>query len=84
LGDDTEMPAKCSADALYDRPLVGHVVEREMERLGALARDVPEQVGLRLDVRVERPFLDAERLSEIADRRAVIALLGEEPSGGPG
>jgi hypothetical protein len=70
LGDDTEMPAKCSADALHDRALVGHLVERE--------------VGLRLDVRVERPFLDAERLSEIADRRAVIALLGEEPGGGPG
>jgi hypothetical protein len=55
-----------------------------MKRLGALARDVPEQVGLRLDVRVERPLLDAERLRQIADGRAVIALLGEEPGGSSG
>jgi hypothetical protein len=55
-----------------------------MEGLGALARDVPEQVGLRLDVRVERALLDAERLGEIADGCAVIALLGEEPGGGSG
>jgi hypothetical protein len=55
-----------------------------MERLGALARDVPEEVGLRLDVRVERALLDAERLGEIADGGAVIALLGEEPGGGSG
>jgi hypothetical protein len=52
--------------------------------LGALAGDVPEQVGLRLDVGVERPFLEPERLREVADGRAVIALLGEEPGGGSG
>jgi hypothetical protein len=55
-----------------------------MERLGALPRDVPKEVGLRLDVRVERPLLDAERPGEIADRRAVVALLGEEPGSGSG
>ncbi|HEV7132547.1 MAG TPA: hypothetical protein VGN27_02315, partial [Gaiellaceae bacterium] len=53
-----------------------------MERLGALARDLPEEVGLRLDVRVERAFLEPERLGEIADGRAVVALLGEEPGSG--
>jgi hypothetical protein len=55
-----------------------------VERLGALACDVPEKVGLGLDVRVERAFLDPERLGEIADRGAVVALLGEEPGGGAG
>jgi hypothetical protein len=55
-----------------------------MERLGALARDVPQEVRLRLDVGVERALLDAERLGQIADGRAVIALLGEEPGGGSG
>jgi hypothetical protein len=55
-----------------------------MERLGALARDIPEEVGLGLDVRVERALLDAERLGEVADGGAVVALLGEEPGGGSG
>jgi hypothetical protein len=55
-----------------------------MERLGALARNVPEQVGLRLDVRIERALLDAQRLGQIADGGAVIALLGEEPGCGSG
>jgi hypothetical protein len=55
-----------------------------MERLSALARNVPKQVRLRLDVGVERPLLDAERLGEIADGGAVVALLGEEPGGGSG
>jgi hypothetical protein len=36
---------------------------------------------LALDVGVERRFLDAERVREIADRRAVIALFGEETGG---
>jgi hypothetical protein len=52
--------------------------------VGAFPRDLPEQVCLPLDVRVERALLDAERLGEVADRGAVIALLGEEPGGGPG
>jgi len=55
-----------------------------VERLGALARNVPEEVGLRLDVRVERTLLDAECLGKVADGGAVIALLGEEPGGGAG
>jgi hypothetical protein len=40
-----------------------------------------EELLLPLDVRVERPLLNAERLGEIADRRPVVALLGEEPGG---
>jgi len=55
-----------------------------VEGIRALARDLPEQVGLRLDVRVERPLLDAERLGEVADGGAVVALLREEPGGGAG
>jgi hypothetical protein len=53
-----------------------------VEGLGALARDRPEQVFLRLDVRVERALLQAECVGEVADGRAVVALLGEEPGGG--
>jgi hypothetical protein len=32
-------------------------------------------------VRVERTFLDAERIGKIADRGAVVPLLGEETCG---
>jgi len=74
--------AERRADAVDDRPLVRHRVERAVEGLGALAGDLPEQVGLRLDVRVERALLHAEGLREVADRGAVVALLGEEASGG--
>jgi hypothetical protein len=55
-----------------------------VERLRPLARDLPEQVGLALDVGVQRPLPDAERGREIADRGAVVPLLGEEPGGCPG
>jgi hypothetical protein len=72
------------ADPLDDRAVVGDGVECAVERLRPFARDLPQEVGLRLDVRVERPLLDAERLGEVADRGAVVALLGEEPGGGAG
>jgi hypothetical protein len=55
-----------------------------VEGFGTLARDLPEQVRLPFDVRVERALLDAERLGEVADGGAVIALLGKEPGGGAG
>jgi hypothetical protein len=55
-----------------------------VERLGAFARDLPQEIGLGVDVRVERALLDAEGLGEVADRGAVVALLGEEPGGGAG
>jgi hypothetical protein len=40
-----------------------------------------EELLLPLDVGVERALLDAERVGEVADRRAVVALLGEEAGG---
>ena len=52
-----------------------------MERLRALAHRLVEQVLLAVDVGVERALLDADRVGEVADRRAVVALLGEEPGG---
>jgi hypothetical protein len=55
-----------------------------VESLGALDRDLPKEVRLRVDVRVERALLDAEGLCEVADGGAVVALLGEEPGGGAG
>jgi hypothetical protein len=38
-----------------------------VEGLGALDRDLPEEVRLRVDVRVERALLDAESVGEVAD-----------------
>ena len=84
LGDDAQVRAQRGPDPLDHRPLVRHRVERGVERGRALARDLPEQVGLRLDVRVERALLHAHRLGEVADRRAVVALLREEAGGGAG
>ena len=84
LGHDAKVRAQRGADPLDDRPLLRHRVERGVEGGGALARDLPEQVGLRLDVRVHRALLDAHRLGEVADRGAVVALLREEAGGGTG
>jgi len=42
-------------------------------------RDLPEQVFLGGDVVVERGLLDAERLGEVSQGRALVAPLGEEP-----
>jgi hypothetical protein len=55
-----------------------------VEGLSALAGHVPQEIGLRVDVCVERALLHAHRVGEIADGRAVVALLGEEPGGGAG
>jgi hypothetical protein len=52
-----------------------------VEGLGALAHGLVEQVLLRVDMGVERALLHAERLGEIADRRPVVAALGEEAGG---
>ena len=71
-------------DPLDDRALVGHLVERPVKRLGALAADLPEEIGLRLDVGVQGALLHAEGPGEVADRGAVVALLGEEAGGGAG
>jgi len=37
-----------------------------------------EELLLALNVRVERAFLHAERIGDVADRGSVVALLGEE------
>ena len=78
------MRAQREADFLDRRRIVRDGVERGVECRGAVASDLPEQVGLRLDVRVERALLDAHRLGEVADRCAVVALLREEAGGGTG
>jgi len=76
--------AQRGPDPLDDRAVVGDTVEGGVERLRPFAGDLPEQVGLRLDVRVERALLQAERVGQIPDRGAVIAPLREEPGGRAG
>ena len=78
------MRAERGADPLDDRALVRDAVEGGMERFRALAGDLPQQIGLRLDVRIERALLQAERVGKIPDRGAVVALLREEPGGRAG
>jgi hypothetical protein len=76
--------AEREPDALRDLEVVGDLVERSVERLGAVAQRLIEQVLLRLDVRVERALLDAERLREITDRRPVVPALCEQSCRRPG
>jgi hypothetical protein len=52
-----------------------------VERLRARAHRREEKLLLPLGVRVERSFLHAERARKLADGRAVVALLREEPGG---
>src|SRR6266516_3357087 len=49
-----------------------------MKSAGAFGHRLVEQVLLRADVRVERALLHAHRLGEVADRGAVVTLLGEQ------
>src|SRR5262249_82151 len=79
LGDDTQVRAQGGADPLDRAQRLGYLVERSVERLGALARDLLQQVGLRSDVRVQRALLHAHRRREVLHRRAVVPLLCEEP-----
>jgi hypothetical protein len=81
LGDDAQVGAEREPDPRQDWNVVGDLIERGMKRLRALAHGLVEQVLLRVDVRVERALLDAERLREVADRGAVVAALGEEAGG---
>jgi hypothetical protein len=55
-----------------------------VEGLGPLAHRLVEQILLRIDVGVERALLDAQGFGQVADRRPVVALLGEEPRSLPG
>ena len=62
----------------------GTRVERRVERFAPFPGDLPEQVLLRGDVVVERRLLHAERLRQVGEGRALVALLGEEAGGDPG
>ena len=79
LRDDAQVRAQGEPDLLGRRQFVGNLVERGVEGGSPVPGHLPEQVGLAIDVGVERALLDAHRLREVADRRAVVALLGEEP-----
>ena len=81
VGHDAQVRAQREADLLRRRQLLGDRVERPVEGLGALPHRLVEEVLLALDVGVERALLDADRVGEGADRRAVVALLGEEAGG---
>ena len=83
LADDAQVRAQREPDLLRRRQPLRDGVERRVERRGARAGDLPEQVLLRVDVVVERGLLDPERLGEIGQRRAVVAAVGEEPRRGP-
>src|SRR6266540_3939442 len=76
---DSEVRAKRQLDLLGDRKVLRDRVQPRVEGPRALEHRLVEQVLLRGDVRVERAFLDAERPGDLADRRAVVALLGEQP-----
>jgi len=79
LRDNAQMRPQSQPDPSKHRQVVGDLVERRVERRGALPHRLVEQVLLGLDVRVERALLNPERLRQVADRRAVVATLGEEP-----
>src|SRR5262245_57025071 len=81
LGHDPEVTAQSKPDLLHRRCVVRNCVEGGVERGSALRERLVEEVLLRGDVRVERALLDAEGLGDVPDRRAVVALLREEPSG---
>jgi hypothetical protein len=55
-----------------------------VERGRALRGDLPEEILLRGDVVVERRLLHSERIGQIGQGRALVALLGEEPGRDPG
>src|SRR5579872_2912003 len=83
-GDHAQMGAEHRLDPVEHGAFLGDRVERGVERLRPFPGDLPEQVGLAVDMGVERALLQAEGLGEVADRGAVVALLGEEPGGGTG
>jgi hypothetical protein len=63
---------------LFDRrELVRDLVQSGMECRRADPHRLVQEVFFPLDVRVERALLHAKGLGDVADRRTVIALLGE-------
>ena len=81
LCDDTKVGAEREPDSLGRGSVVGDGIQRLVERPGSLVDGLEEQILLGVDPGVDRRLLDAERLRQVADRRAVVALLGEEPRG---
>src|SRR6185503_11503310 len=78
LRDDAQMGAESEPHLLRRRCVVGNRVERAVEGGRAAAHRLVEQVLLALDVGVERALLHAHRVGQVADRGAVVALLGEQ------
>src|SRR4029450_1161819 len=76
--DDAQVRAQREPDLVGRPQRVGDLAEAPVERARPRGHRLVKQVLLRLDVRVERPLLDAERLRDLADRRAVVALLREQ------
>ena len=81
LGDHAEVAAQREANLLDRRCVLRDRVQSCVEGGRAVHQRVEEQVFFRLDVRVQRALLDAERPGEVADRGSVVALLGEEAGG---
>ena len=80
-GDRAQVRPQRETDLLVRGQVVWNRVEPCMESRGPVPHRLEEQVLLGVDPGVDGRLLDAERLREIADRRAVVALLGEEPRG---
>ena len=81
LGNDAQVAAKGEPDLLGRRRVVRDRIECGVKGCRALAQRLPEQVLLRGDMGVERALLHAQGLGDVADRRAVIALLREQLRG---
>jgi hypothetical protein len=73
--------AEREPDLLDRAQLVRDCVEPGVESARSLGHRLVEQVLLRVDVGVQRALLHPQRLRDLADRRAVIALLREEARG---
>src|SRR5262249_47582350 len=81
VGDDPEVRPEREPDLLGRGQLIRDRVERTVEGDGTLAQCLVEQVLLRVDVGVDRALLYTHRLGQVADRGAVVPLLGEQPRG---
>ena len=79
LGDDTKMTAQRVPHAVGSRRILGHRVERRVERIRSLAHRLEQELLLRAGQRVERALLHAERLRERIHRRPVEPALREQP-----
>jgi hypothetical protein len=71
------MRAQGETDLLRGSERLGDLVEGGVERVGPFPHRLVEKVLLPGDVGVEGALLDAHGGGEVADRRPVVALLGE-------